>query len=93
MVEGKHNETKKKVIESFKKASTVNDTGLNEMAWWKDALIKTRSSFPKPSNDEGTEVYKHLVLDLFMHDKIDEEKLTYIPSGEQIRSEFLKEIV
>jgi hypothetical protein len=63
------------------------------MAWWKDALVKTRSSFPKPSNDEGTEVYKHLVLDLFMHDKIDEEKLTYLPSGEQIRSEFLKDIV
>lgn len=86
MVQSKHNETKKRVNESFQRASSVNDTGLNEMGWWKDAIVKTRSSLPKPSNDEGTEVYKHLVLDLFMYDKIDEEKLTYLPSGEQIRS-------
>jgi len=37
-------------------------------------------------------VYKHLVLDLFMQEKIDEEKLTYLPSGQEIRTEFLREI-
>ena len=27
-----------------------------------------------------------------MQEKIDEEKLTYLPSGQEIRSEFLREI-
>lgn len=56
------------------------------MSWWKDLLLKTRSTLPKSSNHEETEIYKHLVLDLFMQEKIDEEKLTYLPSGQEIRS-------
>lgn len=41
------------------------------MSWWKDLLLKTRSTLPKPTLHEETEVYKHLVLDLFMQEKID----------------------
>jgi len=52
------------------------------MSWWKELLIKTRTTFPKPSLNENNEVYKHLVLDLFMQEKFDDEKLTYLLSGQ-----------
>ena len=52
------------------------------MSWWKEMLNKTRGTFPKPSHNEDTEIYKHLVLALFMQEKIDEEKMTYLPSGQ-----------
>ena len=92
MIEKKHNETRQRAIDAFGRATGVNETGLREMGWWKDLLLKTRGTLPKPSLHEETEVYKHLVLDLFMQEKIDEEKLTYLPSGQEIRSEFLREI-
>jgi len=70
------------VADAFNRASGVNDTGLREMSWWKELLIKTRTTFPKPSLNENNEVYKHLVLDLFMQEKFDDEKLTYLLSGQ-----------
>ena len=66
--------------------------GNREVSWWRELLAKTRSTFPKSSTHEDTEIYKHLVLNLFMQEKMDEEKLTYLPSGQEIRSEFLREI-
>jgi hypothetical protein len=93
MIQRKHSETKQRVNEAFGRATSVNDIGLREMSWWKEILLKTKSTFPKPSLHEDTEVYKHLVLDLFIHEKIDEEKLTYLPSGQEIRTEFLRQIM
>lgn len=71
MIERKHKETRQRAIEAFDRAAGVNTTGLKEMSWWKDLLIKTRGTLPKPTLHEETEIYKHLVLDLFMQEKID----------------------
>lgn len=90
MIEQKHNLTKNRAMEAFSRASATNDMGLKEISWWRELLAKTRTTLPKASMHEETEVYKHLVLDLFIQEKIDEEKLTYLPSGQEIRSEFLR---
>ncbi len=82
MIKRKYSETKTRVAESFERAIKLNDTSMREVSWWREVLSKTKSSFPKPSQHEDTEIYKHLVLDLFMEEKIDEEKLTYLPSGQ-----------
>jgi hypothetical protein len=41
-------------MEAFTRASNVNDVGLKEMSWWRELLIKTRSTFPKSSLHEDT---------------------------------------
>lgn len=82
MIKRKYNETKQRVIESFERANGLNDIGMKEVSWWKEQLVKTRSTFPKASLHEDAEIYKHLVLNLFMGEKMDEEKLTYLPSGQ-----------
>jgi hypothetical protein len=63
------------------------------VTWWRETLINTRGTLPKASKNEEAEIFKHLVLGLFMEDKIDLEKLTYIASSEEMRNEFLAEIV
>jgi hypothetical protein len=55
---------------------------MKEVSWWRDQLVRTRTTFPKSSLNEDAEIYKHLVLNLFMQEKMDEEKLTYLPSGQ-----------
>ena len=49
MIEQKHKQTRERAIEAFNRATGVNDTGVNEVGWWKDLLIKTRSTLPKSS--------------------------------------------
>lgn len=49
----------------------MNDIGMKEVSWWKEQLVKTRSTFPKASLNEDAEIYKHLVLNLFMQEKMD----------------------
>jgi hypothetical protein len=80
-------------MEAFTKASRINDEGISEISWWRELLIKTKATFPKPSLHEDTEIFKHLVLDLFMQEKIDEQKLTYLPSGQEIRSDFIRQVI
>lgn len=54
IIERKHNETRQRVVDAFSRASGVNDTGLREMGWWKELLLKTRTTLPKPSLHEET---------------------------------------
>jgi hypothetical protein len=53
-------------MESFERANYLNDIGNKEVSWWRDQLVRTRSTFPKSSLNEDAETYKHLVLNLFM---------------------------
>jgi hypothetical protein len=66
MIKRKYTETKQRVVESFERANYLNDIGNKEVSWWRDQLIRTRSTFPKSSLNEDAEIYKHLVLNLFM---------------------------
>ncbi len=66
MIKRKYAETKQRVIESFERANYLNDVGNKEVSWWRDQLVRTRSTFPKSSLNEDAEIYKHLVLNLFM---------------------------
>ena len=93
LIEHLHELTRSQVNEAFQRASSLTDTGLKETHWWKELLIKTRQTFPKPSLNEHHEIYKHLVLDLFMQEKFDEEKLTYMPSTHSLRDEYLRNLV
>ncbi len=70
----------------------MNTTGTKEVIWWRDLLSKTKSNLPKATGDEQAEIYKHLALNLFMDERLDEQKLTFLPSGQQIKSEFLMEV-
>jgi DNA polymerase III sliding clamp (beta) subunit (PCNA family) len=51
MIERKHNETRQRAIDAFSRATGVNDTGVHEVSWWKELLIKTRGTLPKPSQN------------------------------------------
>ena len=83
MIQRKHEETKIRVKESFSRAIEINDKGSKEVLWWKEALVNTKKEFPKQSSEEA-EVYKHLVLNMFNQERMDDEKLTYLPSVDQI---------
>ena len=83
IIQQQHEVTKARVKEAFGRAIEVNDKGASEVTWWRDTLIKTKSEFPKQYSEEG-ELYKHLVLNLFNEERIDDEKLTYLPSVDQI---------
>ena len=83
IIQQQHETTKARVKEAFSRAIEVNDKGGGEVTWWRDMLIKTKNEFPKQYSEEG-ELYKHLVLNMFNEERIDDEKLTYLPSVDQI---------
>ena len=71
LLDQKYESTKRRIIENFERASINNDTSSKEVTWWRETLINTRSTLPKASKNEEAEIFKHLVLGLFMEDKID----------------------
>jgi hypothetical protein len=86
LLDQKYAETKNSIIDNFERAGVNNNTSSKEINWWKETLSNTRSNLPKASKSEESEVYKHLVLGLFLEDKLDIEKLTYIASDEEMRN-------
>ncbi len=71
MVNIKYSQIKERISGSFERATTLNDMSNKEVSWWRDLLIKTERTLPKRSADEDAEIYKHLVLNLFMQEQID----------------------
>lgn len=71
LVQQRHELTKTRIVDAFERAISTNETATQEISWWKELLAKTRTTLPKPSQSEESEVYKHLVLDLFLKEKID----------------------
>lgn len=76
---------------NFAKAINENEVSQKEVAWWKSNIQQTRSHFPREGRGEEAELYKHLVLELMLNERLETEKLTYQASQEEMEDEFLGE--
>jgi hypothetical protein len=72
MINRKHQEVRERVKDTFERAINMNTMGTKEVVWWRDLLTKTKSNLPKANGDEQAEIYKHLALNLFMDERLDE---------------------
>ena len=92
MLEYKHHQVKERAIRNFAQAAEENEFSTKELNWWKEQIHQARSHFPRHGKGEDAELYKHLVLELMLKERLETEKLTYQISKEEMEDEFLTEV-
>jgi hypothetical protein len=91
MLDAKEKDLKERAATEFEKARHENEVTRREVGWWKEEMQKMRTNMPKDGMGEEAEIYKHLVLELMLNEKLETEKLTYIASKDEMEEEFLNE--
>ena len=71
MLEYKHHQVKERALTNFAKAVEENEFSTKEVSWWKDQINQTRSHFPRQGKGEDAELYKHLVLELMLKERLE----------------------
>ena len=71
MIELKHKEIKERALESFRTATVENEIGSKEIGWWRHEMQETKSRLPKDGKGEEAELYKHLVLERMLEEKLE----------------------
>ena len=86
MIEHKHKEIRERAVYEFRRAAEENQTSSQEISWWRQEMQNTRNRLPKESRNEEAELYKHLVLERMLEEKLETDKLTYIASKEEMEN-------
>ena len=86
---------KDRVIRDLQKAGTENEITRKEIQWWRQQTSKIRNNLPREvrdGNGEQAEIYKHLVFDLMQNQRLQSDKLVYVPSKDEREYQYLTEV-